>query len=145
MSIKKEPLELGASFDASKGEVFEDISKSVNATARAEIKTVQDHEKAVEQHEQRWINERNKLAHMSDLYPDFDLGSRAHRNLLSAYEERRTEWQRQADQIDNSFEVKRDHVRKTGRTVSSEFESHTGSRTDKFIVHEPTCELDKSR
>ncbi len=113
--------DLGKEFSVNKGERYRDIANSVGETASAELSTVRDHEKAMEQHQLRWIRERDKLAHMSDLYPDFDLGSRAHRNLLEAYEERRTQWNRQADQIDNSYQVKRDEIRKTGKTVSNEF------------------------
>ncbi|MEO1660112.1 MAG: hypothetical protein AAFR51_03930 [Pseudomonadota bacterium] len=146
--VNKKP-DLGASFDASKGSRYVDITTSANATASAELENAKKHEQAMDAHNQRWVRERDRLAVVSDLYPEFDLGSRAHRNLLSAYEERRTQWQKQADQIDNGFEVKRDHLRNTGRTVSNEFKVQTGAAFERFqpedhIASEPCTDKDKA-
>ena len=118
--------DMGDAFRRNVGSAHEEPDLSVNGTARAAIKNAQAHEDALGAHDEKWRMEMNKLASASDPYPDFDLGSRAHRNLLGEYEERRTDWERERDQIDNSFSVQKDHIRKTGQTLSDEFTFHHG-------------------
>lgn len=120
------PPELNKAFRQNAGTPHQEPDHSVNGTARAEIQNRETHEKAHDAHEQLWRREMARLARASDPYPDFDLGSRAHRNLLGEYEERRTDWERQGAQIDNSFAVQKDLIRKTGQTVTKEFTVHKG-------------------
>lgn len=118
--------DMGDAFRSNAGSAYEEPDLSVNGTARAEIENGHAHEDALAAHDHKWNMEKNKLANASDPYPDFDLGSRAHRNLLSEYDERRTDWERERDQIDISFAVQKDHIRKTGQTLTDEFTLHHG-------------------
>jgi len=108
-------------FERSKGQSLPSKLDSVNDTARAEIENTDAHDQAMGNHMQQWAIEKQRLAHQEHAVPDFDLGSKGHRDLLSEYEERRTDWERKADQIDDQFTVRRDYIRNTGQTLSDEF------------------------
>jgi hypothetical protein len=122
--------DMGGAFRRNAGAPHPEPDLSVNGTARAEIQNREAHENALDAHEQLWRAEVAKLARASDPFPDFDLGSRAHRNLLGEYEERRTNWEYQRDQIDNSFAVQKDRIRQTGQTVANEFSDSQGRGFD---------------
>ncbi len=100
---------------------------SIAASARAELANSASHEEALDAHDRKWREERRKIASAADPYPDFDLGSRAQRNILSEYEERRTDWERERDGIEQSFTARREDIRSVGPTLSSEF---TGDRRE---------------
>ena len=94
---------------------------SLAGTARTQIDTRAAFETKMEAHVQQWRVERKRLSMTSNNVPDYDLGSRGHRSVLSEYEERRTEWERRADKIENSFHLSRESIRRTGTTLQDEF------------------------
>lgn len=94
---------------------------SISATARAELDNAASCKEALDAHEERWRVERGKIANASDPYPDFDLGSRAHRNIQSEYEERRTVWELERDRIERSFAAKREDIRGASPTLTGDF------------------------
>jgi len=93
----------------------------ISAGARVELENSRDLEDALEAHDRKWRNETRKIAAASDPYPDFDLGSRAHRNILAEYEERRTLWEMERDGVEQSFAAKREDIRNTNPTLSGVF------------------------
>ena len=95
--------------------------RSISATARAELGNAAGREEALDAHEDQWRVERGKIANASDPYPDFDLGSRAHRNIQSEYEERRTVWEMGRDEIERSFAAKREDIREASPTLTGDF------------------------
>lgn len=119
------PPDLGDAFQQSVGEPYREPDRSVTGTARAEIENREAHAQAQDAHVVKWQEELRRLSYSTEPYPDFDLGSRGHRNLLSEYEERKTNWDRQAAQIDENFEVKKDNIRQNGQTLSDEFNTRS--------------------
>ncbi|MCB2062394.1 MAG: hypothetical protein KDE25_02865 [Novosphingobium sp.] len=94
---------------------------NISAGARAEIDNARYREEALDAHERKWREEQRKIAASSDPFPDFDLGSRAHRNILAEYEERRTVWEMERDGIERSFAATRTDIRSTNLTLTDEF------------------------
>lgn len=121
MSDFKNTPKVRSEFDRGKGEPVPSKLDTVNDTARAEIENTDGHEHAMGNHMQNWLIERDKLARTEHAIPDFDLGSKAHRNLLDEYNERKGEWDRKADQIDGQFAERKDYIRKNGQTLSDAF------------------------
>ena len=95
--------------------------RTVNASARAEIDNARELEAALDAHEQKWRDERRKIAAAADPFPDFDLGNRAQRNILSEYEERRWGWEMERDSIEQNFDARRATIRETLQTLAGEF------------------------
>ena len=93
----------------------------VSATAREEIDNRDALERQLHRHDELWKRERNKIASASDPYPDFDLGSRGHRNIDSEYRERRFVWEQAKDEIENRFAAQGEDIRAQGQTLSNEF------------------------
>ena len=109
----------------------------VSETASKEIENELFHDRQMRRHDELWRRERNKIASSSDPYPDFDLGSRGHRNLLSDYDERRTIWEQKRDAMEADFTVKRNDIRETGQTLSDEFTQRSEARnspTKEFAI-----------
>lgn len=106
--------------------------RNVNASARAEIDNAQSLEAALDAHDFKWRDERRKIAAASDPFPDFDLGSRAQRNILSEYEERRWAWEMERDSIEEYFYARRATIRETLQTLAGEFtaQSRDGQSAD---------------
>lgn len=121
---------------------------NINATARAELDNARGLDEALGAHDLKWREERRKIATASDPYPDFDLGSRAHRNILSEYGERRTVWEMERDGIERSFATKRDDIRSANPTLSEEFagRERDALRDDRnsFSFTAPERETDRS-
>jgi len=97
------------------------VDTSLNGTARVQIDTRAAFENLMDAHVRQWQSERKRLSMTSNNVPDFDLGSRGHRSILSDYEERRTEWERKAEKIEVGYEQSREQIRKTGTTLQDEF------------------------
>lgn len=93
----------------------------VSATAREEIDNREALERQLHRHDELWQRERQKIATASDPYPDFDLGSRGHRNIERDYRERRAVWEQAKDEIENRFAAQGEDIRAQGQTLSNEF------------------------
>ena len=96
-------------------------SASVSETTREEIGIRQAQERQLHRHDDLWKRERARIAASSESYPDFDLGSRGHRNVERDYRERRFLWEQRKDEMTNRFEVQRQEIRTQGQTLSAEF------------------------
>ena len=94
---------------------------NVGQTAEAEITAAHAREEDLSRHDRAWQRERSRLATSSVWVPDFDLGSRGHRNLIADYEERRTDWERRQAQIIDHHDERRDAIRANGRTLTAAF------------------------
>lgn len=116
--------------DVNHGGSDTDLPMGVVDTARNEIENRANLERNLDRHEELWKRERNKIAHSSDPYPDFDLGSRGHRNIQRELQERRTIWEQRKDQIENSFAVRQSDIRQDGNTLSDEFTARKGVALD---------------
>lgn len=103
-------------------------ASKVSETARKELENEIARDRQMRRHDELWRRERNKIASSSDPYPDFDLGSRGHRNLLRDYDERRAEWEQKRDAMEADFTAKRDDIRENGRTLSDEFTQSSGKK-----------------
>ncbi|MEM7666336.1 MAG: hypothetical protein AAF250_10820 [Pseudomonadota bacterium] len=110
-------------FEQQRGESLPGPMKDVNETARAELDNRYNHDRAHDAHYRAWKDEMRKLSRTSDPYPDFDLGSRAHRNLVNDYDEALALSRMKAVQIDQRFETRRDIIRNSGNTLSHAFEN----------------------
>ncbi len=124
--------DLSSDFQDHAGEEYRISEGKVAETAKLEAQNKEAYTEALEQHDMRWIQERNKLGNTSDHSPDFDLGTSSQKNLHAEYEERLTQWQRQADQIDTDFTEKKEAIRDNGQTLTDEFTDNRGteSQTD---------------
>ena len=96
----------------------------VTATAHEEIDNRVAMDRQMRRHDDLWRRERNKIATASDPYPDFDLGSRSHRNIQSEYKERRFVWEQKQDEIEGRFAAQREDIRARGQTLGNEFAAH---------------------
>ncbi len=99
----------------------EERNIKVSTTASAELESIKARESALDSHDAKWIRERDKLSNSSLPTPEFDLGSRAHKSLSSQYDERRTEWEREKEQIEIHYVEQRHEIRENGQTLTSEF------------------------
>ena len=115
---------------------------SLGGTARAEIANVQNHEAVLDKHDQKWLRERDGLSNSAMPIPEFDLGSKEHRNLLGEYEERRGEWYHQQAAINIHFGNLKSEIRKNGTTLSSSFEKERGVE---FKVNAPGVNRKRER
>lgn len=94
---------------------------SVGDAAREEISNRQAQERQLHRHDDLWKRERARIAASNESYPDFDLGSRGHRNVERDYRERRFVWEQRKDEMNNRFVVQRQEIRANGQTLSAEF------------------------
>lgn len=106
------------------------LAVSVAETASKEIENEITQDRQMRRHEELWRRERNKIASSSDPYPDFDLGSRGHRNLLRDYDERRAVWEQKRDVMEAGFTAKRGEIRENGQTLSDEFTLASDKRSN---------------
>lgn len=105
------------------------LERKLTNTAKAEIENRNRYEKMMDSHIQQWRIERQRLSRVSHNIPEFDLGAREHRNLLSDYGERRSLWEHKADQIDDSFAAEKAQIRDNGQTLKHEFSVRDQDRT----------------
>jgi len=89
--------------------------------ARAQLDNEAQRNAALQLHDQNWLRERDKLSNSSLPYPNFDLGSREHRNLHHEYQERRTSWEYGLRDIENKHDDVNMNIREEGQTLSHEF------------------------
>ncbi len=120
-------------------------SKTLQETVKSEIDNAQDLESALDAHDQKWRRERDKLSNSSLPTPEFDLGSRQHRSLLSEYQERRNDWHIQQSTIVRDHEYLKAKIRNNGTTLSSTFEQHGRSKSSDFKVPAPERNKGRSR
>lgn len=117
--------------------------RSVTDTARAELRSENAHEAAIDAHDAKWMRERDKLSNSAVPYPEFDLGSRAHRNLANEYQERRTEWEMQRERIEKRFAKERSDIRNSGPTLSEEFRAQNPPSERERSAEKPSSLADE--
>lgn len=136
-------------FDLSRGERHPARTQSVTATASAELDNSDQQIRAQDAHVRAWRDEERRLAHMQDAIPEFDLGSRGHRDLMRDYEERAFLWDERGSAIERHHAERRALIRENGHTLSNEFRAQRHVRPERMSPylanHDQGRELGRKR
>ena len=97
-----------------------------NNTAAAEIESRRSHDAALDVHDQRWREERNRLANGASHAPSPPGMSGGSRDIREEYFSRRYGWEQSRDGINASFETERNSIREAGTTLSGAFSDAAG-------------------
>lgn len=106
---------------AQEPEPFSTLDTSVTATASAEIQVIEDAERALAQHDDRWRELSDRLSNRPVAAPALDMDGGAQRSVAREYTAYRREWGEQRDAIEYGAIQEAIDVRANGTTLSNEF------------------------
>lgn len=115
------PQSLAQSFNDGAHEPDPVPDTSVTATASAEIQTIDNAERALAQHDDRWRELSDRLSNRPVAAPTLDMDGGAQRSVAREYTAYRQEWDAQRDAIEIGAIRDAIDVRANGTTLSNEF------------------------
>lgn len=117
---------LNQTFNESSGEPSDspDLNNNVGATAQAEIRTIQEAEQALAQHDDRWRQLSDRLSARPQAAPSLDMDGGSQRSVAREYTEHRREWGAQRDAIEVGAIREMIDVRANGTTLTNEFSAN---------------------